>query len=165
MKLRELGFEIRKRRLARGLTQAQVAKAAGVSRTTLNQLENGVFPDLGVRKVQAILDHLGLTLAVQPMGQPDRPNFVQMASATASVSFRTPLTEDELVNAFLTGKVPPRKRAHLRTLLDEASPSLLNGLIRELSKWSKPGRVGKNVAKIANEVGSSRRIESWLKTG
>lgn len=165
MRLQELGFEIRRVRHARGLTQAELAKAAHVSRTTLNQLENGVFPDLGVRKVQAILDQLGLTLAVQPVGRPARPNFIQMACATAGVSFRVPLTEDELVGALLTGKVPPRKHPHLRTLLNEADPALLNGLIKEVSKWAKPGRVEKNLGKIASETGASRRIESWLKTG
>jgi transcriptional regulator with XRE-family HTH domain len=164
MKLQELGFEMRQRRREQGLTQAQVAKAAGVSRTTLSQLENGVLPDLGVRKVQAILDRLGLTLAVQPMEKPVRPDFVQMASTTASVSFRVPLTQDELVNALLTGKVPQGKRAHFRTLLDEASPTLLNGLIEEVTRWSKPGRAEKNLAKIATDVAASRRIESWLKT-
>jgi transcriptional regulator with XRE-family HTH domain len=164
MRLQELGFEIRQRRREQGLTQAQVAHGAGVSRTTLNQLENGVFPDLGVRKVQAILDYLGLTLAIQPMRKPARPNFVQMASTTASVSFRVPLTEDELVNVLLTGKVPPGKRPHLRSLLDEASPALLNGLIEEVSQWSKPGRVEKNLAKIGTDVDASRRIDSWLNT-
>ncbi len=165
MQFQQLGFEIRKGRRARGLTQAQLARAARVSRTTLNQLENGVFPDLGLRKVQAILDHLGLTLEVRPAREPASPNFIQMACATASVSFRATLREDELVGALLTGKVPPRKRPHFRTLLDEANPSLLNGLIKDVSKWTKPGRVEKNLAKIAGEVGSSRRIESWLKTG
>ncbi len=88
-----------------------------------------------------------------------------MACATAGVSFRVPLAEDELVGALLTGKVPPRKHPHLRTLLNEANPALLNGLIKEVSKWAKPGRVEKNVAKIARETGASRKIESWLKTG
>ena len=76
MRFQELGYEIRQGRLARGMTQAALAEAAGISRTTLNQLENGLSPDLGVRKVQAILDKLGLELAIQPAKPKVRPDFV-----------------------------------------------------------------------------------------
>ena len=155
MRLQELGFEIRKKRLALGLTQAQLADAAGVSRTTLNQFESGIFPDLGVRKVLSLLDQLGMTLAVQPVRK-GRPEFIQMACTTANVSFRTTLTEDELIHALLTGKVPARKKAHLRTLLDDAPIALLNGLAKEVGRWSKPGRVDMNLARIAEQVGASR---------
>jgi len=165
MLIQELGSEIRKARLTRGLTQAQAAKAAGVSRTTLNQLENGVFPDLGVRKVQAILNQLGLTLVVQPAAEPAGPDFIRMACAAASVSFKTELTRDALVHALLSAKVPPPIRPHIRTLLDEAAPSLLKGLFKDVSKWAKPGGLERNLAKIARDVGSSRPIESWLKAG
>jgi len=164
VRIQELGSEIRKARMDRGLTQAQLAKAAGLSLTTLSQLENGVFPDLGVRKAQAILDQLGLTLAVHPAIPPTSPDFIRMACAAASVSFKTDLSEDELIHALLTTKVPPRIRPHIRTLIDEADPSLLDGLFKEVSKWTKPGRLERNLAKIANRVGASRRIEQWRKT-
>ena len=60
MKLEEIGHEIRRARLARGLTQAQLASAAKLTRTTLNQFENGVIKDLGIRKVEALLDQLSV---------------------------------------------------------------------------------------------------------
>ena len=164
MRIQELGSQIRRARVARGLTQAQLAEAAGLSLSTLNQLENGVFPDLGVRRAQAILDLLGLTLTAQPAIQSRKPDFIRMACATASVSFKTDLGEEELIHALLTAKVPTRIRPHIRTLLDEADPSLLDGLVKEVSAWTKPGRLGQNLAKIANEVGASRPIEQWLKT-
>ena len=156
MRLQEIGFEIRKKRLALGLTQVQLADAAGVSRTTVNQFESGIVPDLGVRKVLSLLDQLGLTLEVQPTrtGQPD---FIQMACTTANVSFRTALSEDELIRALLTGKVPARKHAHLRTLLDDAPTALINGLIKEVRRWSKPGRIETNLAQIAEQVGTRKR--------
>lgn len=162
MRIQELGHEIRRARVARGLTQAQLAADAGVSRTTLNQLENGLSPDLGVKKVQAILERLGLTLSVQPASI--RQDFIRMASTTASVSYKSPLTEDELIQALINGRIPPGKRPHFRTLLDEGTPTLLKGLVKEASQWTKPGRVEKNIAKIAGEVGSTTRIEGWLKT-
>jgi len=162
VRLQELGYTIRRARLELGLTQAKVATGAGLSRTTINLLENGYFPDLGVRKVQAILDQLGLTLLVQPAARVD--DFIRMACATANVSYRNALTEDELIHALLSGKVPRGKRPHVRTLLVEATPVLLRGLVREISRWTKPGRVEKNLAKIADEISSSRKIGTWLKT-
>lgn len=158
MRLQELGYEIRRARLTSGLTQAQLASAAGLTRTTLNQLENGVFPDLGVRKVQAILEKLGLVLSIQPAGKRNRPDFIRIACTTANVSYKSALTEDELVQALLTGKIPPRKRPHLRTLLDEATPAQLKGLVSEVSQWAKSGRVEKNISKIAAEIGSTTKI-------
>ena len=162
MRLQALGYEIRRARTARGMTQARLAAEAGLSRTTLNQLENGLFPDLGVRKVQAILDRLGLALSIQQAA--DRADPIRMAATTASVSYRTPLTEEELIHALINGKIPSGKRPHFRTLLDEGTPTLLKGLVRDAAQWTKPGRLEKNLAKIAREVGSTKRIEDWLKT-
>ena len=39
----ELGTRLREARTAAGLTQAQLAEAIGVSRKTINTVENGVF--------------------------------------------------------------------------------------------------------------------------
>ena len=87
-----------------------------------------------------------------------------MAAATASVSYKDPLTEDQLIQALINGKIPSGKRPHFRTLLDEGSPALLPAVVKEAGKWTKPGRVEKNLAKIAREVGSTKRMEDWLKT-
>jgi len=75
-----------------------------------------------------------------------------MACITASVSYKETLTPDELVRALLSGKVHRDRRPHIRTLLDEGSPSLIEGLIHELGKWAKPGKVAANVRKIAVEL-------------
>lgn len=152
--MQELGYTIRQARIAQGMTQARLARASGISRVTLNQLENGLFPDLGVRKVAALLKNLGLELAVTE--RPARPNadFVSMASTSASVSFKEPLLDDELIRILLTGKVPANRRPHMRALLDEASPALLQGLLEEVSRWTKPGRAEKNIAAIVKALGT-----------
>lgn len=165
MRLQAIGYQIRQARAAMGLTQAQLSATAGVSRTTLNQLENGLFPDLGVKKLRAILDQVGLTLTIQPAEKTSAPDFVRMACTTANVSYRDALSEDELIRALLTGKIPPGKRPHFRTLFDEATPALLQGLTQEASRWTKPGRLEKNLGMIAQDINSKRRIDEWLKTG
>jgi transcriptional regulator with XRE-family HTH domain len=103
-----IGGQIRRARVARGLTQAQLALAASVTRTTLNQLENGVIKDLGIRKINAILDEVGLELAVADASlKPRSTDFLRVASTSASVGFKEVLTERELLRALLTGIVPP----------------------------------------------------------
>ena len=160
LKLEELGQTIRRARLARGWTQAQLAHTAGLTRVTLSQLENGLIRDLGVRKLTALLTHLDLALNVDAL--PDRrpPDFLRLASTAASVSFKTSLTEPELQRALLTGKVPAARRPHLRSLLEEAPLALLDGLIAQVSRFAKPGKVERNVARIAAALDVSRRVTS-----
>ena len=164
MRIQELGGEIRKARQARGMTQAQLAREAGLSRETLNLLENGLVRDLGVRKVLAVLDHVGLDLAVQHEPMSRKPDYVHMACVTANVSFKSTLTEDELIHALMTGKVPAKRAPHLRTLIGEAPEALLRGLLREAARWTRPGKLQGNIRKLAQALGVSRSIDAWFKT-
>jgi transcriptional regulator with XRE-family HTH domain len=161
LRLQELGHSIRRARLASGRTQADVARAAGISRTTMNQLENGLFPDIGVRKAQAILDQLGLELHVRPVHR-RRADFVLMARTVANGSFRGRLSEAELVRVLLTGKVAPRHRPHLRALLAEAPVAVLKGLVHEVGRWAQRGRVAENVRRVSEALGTERRTRTWL---
>ncbi|MDD5010128.1 MAG: helix-turn-helix transcriptional regulator [Syntrophorhabdaceae bacterium] len=63
-----IGKEIRKARKARRLSQAKLAKALGMSRTTIGQIENGTVQDIGTRKLIRVLEFLGLELRVRPSG-------------------------------------------------------------------------------------------------
>jgi transcriptional regulator with XRE-family HTH domain len=162
MRLEEIGHEIRRSRLALDLTQAQLAAAAGVTRTTLNQLENGLLKELGIRKVAAVLEHLGLRLLVDQATQPHPSDFLRLASTAASVSFETVLTERELLRALLTGKVPRDRRPHMRTLLEEAPRALLKGLIQQVCLWTKPGKVEKNLDRIAAAIGLPEGGGKWM---
>jgi len=155
--MQEFGFAIRQARLERGLTQAELARAAGLSRTTLNQLENGLFPNLSIKKLQSLLDKVGLTLSLQPASKRRRPDPFQMACTTTSVSYRNPLTVDELIRGLLTGKIPTGRRPHFRTLLEEAPKALIQELINEANRWSKPGKVEKNLSRIARDTGVTRQ--------
>lgn len=162
MRLQEIGAAIRRARIGRGLTQAALAQAAGLSRVTLNRLEMGTFPDLGAQKLQALLENVGLTLAIEPLPKTRRTDYVRLASTTASVSFKEPLTEAQLIRALLNGKVPTGKRPHLRLLLEEASPALIRGLLREVGRWTKPGVLEKSLAAIGREVNANERVQLWL---
>lgn len=164
MRIQELGQEIRRARKAHGFTQTELAASAGLSRTTINQLENGLVRDVGVQKILRVLEKLGLTLRVQPVGSPASPDFIRLACTAANVAFKTSLAEDELIRALLTGKTPARKGPHLRTLLEEGDPALLRGLFDQVAKWSNSRRVAANIASIAADLGVPRqRAAAWMK--
>src|SRR6267378_6102515 len=166
MLIQELGRAVRDGRNARGLTQARLATEAGLSLNTLNRLENGLFPDLGVKKAGAILEKLGMELSVKPTElKKSKPDFVSMACTSTGVSFKKQLTPDELIYALLSGKVPTGMKAHFITLLDEAPDVLLSGLIEQVGSWVKPGKVEKNLQKIAKQVGLTTKADSWQKIG
>jgi predicted XRE-type DNA-binding protein len=46
------------------------AKAAGIGRSSLSQIENGAIQDIGIRKVIRVLYFLGLELTTRPQGAP-----------------------------------------------------------------------------------------------
>ena len=65
-----IGKQIREARKSRKITQADLAKAIGMSRTTIGQIEKGTVQEIGVRKLIRVLEFLGLELRVRPAGRP-----------------------------------------------------------------------------------------------
>lgn len=65
-----IGQQIRQTRKERKISQAELAKVLGMSRTTIGQIENGIVQEIGVRKLIRILEFLGLELRVRSAGQP-----------------------------------------------------------------------------------------------
>ena len=63
----DIAEEIAKQRKAAGLSRAELAKRALVSRSTLEALENGRIGELGYAKVNKILTALGMELKLQQM--------------------------------------------------------------------------------------------------
>ena len=63
--LPSLGAEIAQRRKSLRLSQTTLARKAGVSRATLEALENGRTGELGFSKVTRLLAALGLELKLQ----------------------------------------------------------------------------------------------------
>ena len=92
----------------------------------------------------------------------DQADFVSMACTTASVSFRDPLTPEELLSALLTGAVPENRQAHFHVLLDEAPIPLLRGLLEQAGKRASYEKVARNFEKIAKEFRTRRKLgELW----
>ena len=68
MKFHEIGPSIRERRKLCGLTQAELAGRAGISRVTLSKLENGKLSGISLRTVLTTLDQLNLEFAMVEPG-------------------------------------------------------------------------------------------------
>ena len=66
MNLEELGNKIKNLRKERKLTQEELAKKTGISRTTLSRIENGFFYKISVTTLEKLLAVLGYTLEIVP---------------------------------------------------------------------------------------------------
>jgi transcriptional regulator with XRE-family HTH domain len=65
-----IGEQIREARKKRHVSQAEVARALGMSRTTIGQIENGTVQEIGVRKLIRVLEYFNLEIGVRSAGKP-----------------------------------------------------------------------------------------------
>ncbi|MNF45511.1 antitoxin HipB [compost metagenome] len=70
--MENLGKLIRSLRKERKLTQLELAKQYGMSRATISGIENNSLSEIGIRKVEAILNGFGYELTAAPR-QSKRP--------------------------------------------------------------------------------------------
>ena len=67
----QLSSDVRKFRKDNGWSQQQLADMAGLDRTTISALERNKFNDIGIRKVQRVLQVLSHSLAIEPVRLPN----------------------------------------------------------------------------------------------
>lgn len=157
MTLREIGQRIRERRLALGLSQQRLARLAGLSRATINQLETGTLTDLGVAKLSNLMDLVGLQL--EASSREAKHHGLNMASQTASVSYRgRRLEAEQLAQALATGHLPAQWVAHISTFLDEAPLPLVVSAVEEAANiHGVPAkRIWQHLTRWAHEFRSPR---------
>jgi len=156
IRLDEIGLLVRQRREELGLSQARLARLAGLSRATINQLETGAIVDLGVSKLAQLLDLLGLSLRAEHPTGPRRG--LEAICRTASVSYRQSLTPQQLSKALASGELPPEWLPHVSTMLDEAPAKFIVAAVEEAAHArGVPARtVWQHVLRWAHELGSPR---------
>jgi transcriptional regulator with XRE-family HTH domain len=135
----ELGQAVNSRRTDMGLTQAALAKLSGLSRATVNQVENGTVKDLSLHRAARLLGVLGLSVTIShPREQRtsaasrEKTNALDLAARTASVSYRRALPSDLLGRFLIEGTVSDPFAPHLNALLEDAPVSLLASVIEQL---------------------------------
>ena len=158
MQLREVGMHVHDRRKEIGLSQAQLAKLAGLSRTTVNQLESGALEDLGYTKLNHLLGILGLSFDAKERLK--KSPALKMAAQTASTSYKKILTSDVLKNILKSGVVPDDFKPHVMTLLDETPLQLVVSAIHEASmETNTPAKtVMKHVSAMAKDLHTHRPV-------
>ncbi|NQW85095.1 MAG: helix-turn-helix domain-containing protein [Alcaligenaceae bacterium] len=132
MNLCEIGALVQSRRAQLGLTQVQLARMSGLSRATVKQLEGGTLKEVGVTKLLVLFDLLGLDMTTWQPRQ--LRHALQMASQSASVSYKTVMQTKELQTALVSGVVPASLVAHIATFLDETPLTLLVAAVQEASQ-------------------------------
>jgi transcriptional regulator with XRE-family HTH domain len=159
MQLSEIGQSIAKRRAELDLTQAQLARMAGLSRLTVNQLESGKVKDLGINKLIPLLSLLGLELDAVPRAQ---QRGLHKATVSANVSYRGQLTERALEEALATGRLPEGYESQVSVILDEVPLPVVVKAAEEASEHSgTPLRqIWKTLASWARELRSYREVWS-----
>lgn len=150
MKLTEVGSTIVSARVEAGLSQAQLAKFAGLSRVTVNQLENGSLDEIGYAKLTNILGILGLNLQLQ--ATTGLKSALAIAARSISTSYRDAVTPESLAQILRSGVVPAGYRAHISTLLDETPLPLIVKTVKEAATKEAPAKkIMKHLTNWAHE--------------
>lgn len=162
--VQELGLAVKARRSDMGLTQATLARLSGLSRATVNQVENHTLRDLSLNRAARLLGVLGLALTAPVARERAAPlpksPALDVAARTASVSYKTVLPAKALRRCIETATLPPGYEPHISTLLDEAPISLLARVVDELHADSGIERAAlwRHLREMARQLGCLREI-------
>ena len=118
--------------------------------------------------VARLLGVLGLSVHVTaPRAKSQRPpapqrSALDLAAGTASVSYRTVISAEQLREVFRSKVAPDELRPHLSTLLDEAPMSLLASAVEELhaALGVERTQIWKQMRDLARQFKTSRPL--WL---
>ena len=70
MNLLELGREIHLLRKEKKWSQDDLEQYSGISKRTISKIENGFIDEVGIKKVEILLDLLGQEFSLRPKGRP-----------------------------------------------------------------------------------------------
>lgn len=70
MTLQELGFQIKTLRKENKWSQDDMEKYSGITKRTISKIENGFIDEVGIKKVETLLDLLSVEFTLRPKGRP-----------------------------------------------------------------------------------------------
>ena len=157
-----IGSTVLQRRGELGLSQAALARMAGLSRATVNALERGTVVDLSVGRLGRLLQVLGARLQLAPRaahkGAAADRSALQTAAQSASVSYRNAMSATALAAALVSGEIPPAYLAHISTLIDESPLPVVVAAVEAAANQGRvpPARVWRHLGAWARELKSPR---------
>ena len=70
MILEELGKQIKILRKEKKWSQDDMEQYSGITKRTISKIENGFIDEVGIKKVEQIIDLLGMEFSLRPKGRP-----------------------------------------------------------------------------------------------
>ena len=70
MLLEDLGSEIKRLRKSKQWSQDDLEKYSGITKRTISKIENGFIDEVGIKKVETILELLGYEFSLREKGRP-----------------------------------------------------------------------------------------------
>ena len=70
MTLEELGKQIKTLRKEKAWSQDDLEQYSGITKRTISKIENGFIDEVGIKKVEMILDLLDMEFSLRPKGRP-----------------------------------------------------------------------------------------------
>lgn len=70
MKLEDLGSKLKELRKEKNLTQEQLEEYSNITKKTISKMENGFNDEVGIKKVETILDLLGYEFSIRLKNRP-----------------------------------------------------------------------------------------------
>jgi len=70
MKLDELGRHIKQLRKQKNYSQKDLEEYSGITKRTISKIENGFIDEVGIKKVDLLLDLLGFELCTREKNRP-----------------------------------------------------------------------------------------------
>ena len=70
MDLVQLGLDIKKLRKEKNWSQDDLEKYSNITKRTISKIENGFIDEVGIKKVEYILDLLDYEFSIRPKGHP-----------------------------------------------------------------------------------------------
>ena len=70
MTLKELGNQIKILRKEKKWSQDDLEKYSNITKRTISKIENGFINEVGIKKVETIIDLLGMEFCLRPKGRP-----------------------------------------------------------------------------------------------
>lgn len=157
MNINTISALVKNERKASGLSQKAVAYAANVSRITVVNLENGNSGDIGILKLSAIANVIGLPI----FREGDDKNFSKIALGNINTSYKDVMSLKSFEKLMITGEVESGFEAQVIHLLDETPVSIIAGAVKQISKRNKsnPKVIWKNLSCLAKSLKSPN--EFW----